>query len=142
MATRGCVIELKKDVCKIGYLHHSAYFASELIQKDFIDSNYLERIFEIDREWEKREEYEGIYYQEITDAETIERLHKYDMDVIDMDAEVFIFLEYRPAAKGITELYHMTIRRSFSIEDEVWEDFPQEDKDQEMKFIKTSVGID
>ena len=55
MATRGCIIELKKDVCKIGYLHYGAGFASEFIQKYCIDSKYLERIFEMDREWEKRE---------------------------------------------------------------------------------------
>ena len=50
MATRGCIIELKKDVCKIGYLHYGAGFASEFIQKEYIDSKYLERIFELDRE--------------------------------------------------------------------------------------------
>ena len=56
MSTRGRIIELKKDVCKIGYLHYGAGFASEFIQKYCIDSKYLERIFEMDREWEKREE--------------------------------------------------------------------------------------
>lgn len=142
MATRGCIIELKKDVCKIGYLHYGADFASKFIWNSYIDSNYLERIFELDREWEKREEYEGIYYQEITDAETIEKLHKYDMDVIDMDAEVFIFLEHKPATDRYIELYDMTIRRSLSVEDEEWEYLSQEDKDKEMKFIRTCVGID
>ena len=48
MSTRGCIIELKKDVCKIGYLHYGAGFASEFIQKYCIDSKYLERIFEIE----------------------------------------------------------------------------------------------
>ena len=42
--------------------------------------------------------------QEITDAETIERLHKYDTDAIDMDAEVFIFMEHRPATSHCIEL--------------------------------------
>ena len=85
MATRGCIIELKKDMCKIGYLHYGAGFASEFIQKEYIDSKYLERIFELDREFDKRNGYTGVLYQEITDAETIERLHKYDMDAIDID---------------------------------------------------------
>ena len=31
MSTRGCIIELKKDVCKVGYLHYGANFASKLI---------------------------------------------------------------------------------------------------------------
>ncbi len=114
MATRGCIIELKKDVCKIGYLHYGAGFASEFIQKEYIDSKYLERIFELDREFDKRNGYTGVLYQEITDAETIERLHKYDMDAIDMDAEVFIFMEHRPATSHYIELYDVTIRRSWS----------------------------
>lgn len=143
MATRGCIIELKKDVCKIGYLHYGADFASEFIQKYDIDSNYLERIFELDKEFDKRNGYAGVLYQEITDAETIERLHKYDMDVIDMDAEVFIFMEYQPATNGRIELYDVTIRRSWSIEDEEWEqNLSQEERDKEMKFVRTCVGID
>ena len=109
MATRGCIIELKKDVCKIGYLHYGAGFASEFIQKEYIDSKYLERIFELDREFDKRNGYTGVLYQEITDAETIERLHKYDMDAIDMDAEVFIFM-YNPQ---IEMFAHFKTKSSF-----------------------------
>ena len=30
MSTRGCIIELKKDVCKVGYLHYGANFASKI----------------------------------------------------------------------------------------------------------------
>lgn len=144
MATRGCIIELKKDVCKIGYLHYGgAGFASEFIQKEYIDSKYLERIFELDREFDKRNGYTGVLYQEITDAETIERLHKYDMDAIDMDAEVFIFMEHRPATSHYIELYDVTIRRSWSVEDEEWnENLSQEERDKEMKFVRTCVGLD
>ena len=143
MATRGCIIELKKDVCKIGYLHYGAGFASEFIQKEYIDSKYLERIFELDREFDKRNGYTGVLYQEITDAETIERLHKYDMDAIDMDAEVFIFMEHRPATSHYIELYDVTIRRSWSVEDEEWnENLSQEERDKEMKFFRTCVGLD
>lgn len=138
MSTRGCIIELKKDVCKVGYLHYGADFASKFVWNPYIDTKYLERIFEIDKEWERREEYEDVYYQEITDTETIERLHKYDTDVIDIDAEVFIFLKYNPD----TSLYEMAIRRHLSIEDEEWEYLPQEDKDKEIKFIRTCVGLD
>ena len=138
MATRGCIIELKKDVCKIGYLHYGAGFASEFIQKEYIDSKYLERIFELDREFDKRNGYTGVLYQEITDAETIERLHKYDMD-----AEVFIFMEHRPATSHYIELYDVTIRRSWSVEDEEWnENLSQEERDKEMKFVRTCVGLD
>ena len=54
MATSGCIIELKKDVGKIGYLHYGAGFASEFIQKEYIDSKYLERIFELDIDFDKR----------------------------------------------------------------------------------------
>lgn len=138
MSTRGCIIELKKDVCKVGYLHYGAEFASKFVWNPYIDTKYLERIFEIDKEWERREEYEDVYYQEITDTETIERLHKYDTDVIGIDAEVFIFLKYNPD----TSLYEMAIRRHLSIEDEEWEYLPQEDKDKEIKFIRTCVGLD
>lgn len=138
MSTRGCIIELKRDVCKVGYLHYGADFASKFVWNPYIDTKYLERIFEIDKEWERREEYEDVYYQEITDTETIERLHKYDTDVIGIDAEVFIFLKYNPD----TSLYEMAIRRHLSIEDEEWEYLPQEDKDKEIKFIRTCVGLD
>lgn len=138
MSTRGCIIELKKDICKVGYLHYGADFASKFVWNPYIDTKYLERIFEIDKEWERREEYEDVYYQEITDTETIERLHKYDTDVIGIDAEVFIFLKYNPD----TSLYEMAIRRHLSIEDEEWEYLPQEDKDKEVKFIRTCVGLD
>ena len=138
MATRGCIIELKKDVCKIGYLHYGAGFASEFIQKEYIDSKYLERIFELDREFDKRNGYTGVLYQEITDAETIERLHKYDMD-----AELFIFMEHSPATSHYIELYDVTIRRSWSVEDEEWnENLSQEERDKEMKFVRTCVGLD
>lgn len=138
MSTRGCIIELKRDVCKVGYLHYGADFASKFVWNPYIDTKYLERIFEIDKEWERREEYEDVYYQEITDTETIERLHKYDTGVIGIDAEVFIFLKYNPD----TSLYEMAIRRHLSIEDEEWEYLPQEDKDKEIKFIRTCVGLD
>lgn len=137
MSTRGCIIELKRDVCKVGYLHYGADFASKFVWNPYIDTKYLERIFEIDKEWERREEYEDVYYQEITDTETIERLHKYDTDVIGIDAEVFIFMKYNPD----TSLYEMAIRRHLSIEDEEWEYLPQEDKDKEIKFIRTCVGL-
>lgn len=130
-------------MCKIGYLHYGAGFASEFIQKEYIDSKYLERIFELDREFDKRNGYTGVLYQEITDAETIERLHKYDMDAIDMDAEVFIFMEHRPATSHYIELYDVTIRRSWSVEDEEWnENLSQEERDKEMKFVRTCVGLD
>ena len=105
--------------------------------------SYLERIFELDREFDKRNGYTGVLYQEITDAETIERLHKYDMDAIDMDAEVFIFMEHRPATSHYIELYDVTIRRSWSVEDEEWnENLSQEERDKEMKFVRTCVGLD
>lgn len=123
--------------------HYGAGFASEFIQKEYIDSKYLERIFELDREFDKRNGYTGVLYQEITDAETIERLHKYDMDAIDMDAEVFIFMEHRPATSHYIELYDVTIRRSWSVEDEEWnENLSQEERDKEMKFVRTCVGLD
>ena len=83
----------------------------------------------LDREFDKRNGYTGVLYQEITDAETIERLHKYDMDAIDMDAEVFIFMEHRPATSHYIELYDVTIRRSWSVEDEEWnENLSQEER--------------
>lgn len=97
----------------------------------------------MDREFDKRNGYTGVLYQEITDAETIERLHKYDMDAIDMDAEVFIFMEHRPATSHCIELYDVTIRRSWSVEDEEWnENLSQEERDKEMKFVRTCVGLD
>lgn len=84
----------------------------------------------MDREFDKRNGYTGVLYQEITDAETIERLHKYDMDAIDMDAEVFIFMEHRPATSHYIELYDVTIRRSWSVEDEEWnENLSQEERE-------------
>ena len=39
MSTRGCIIELKKDVCKIGYLHYGAHFASDLSRSIVLTPN-------------------------------------------------------------------------------------------------------
>lgn len=39
MATRGCIIELKKDVCKIGYLHYGAGSLPNLSRKNILTPN-------------------------------------------------------------------------------------------------------
>ena len=43
MSTRGCIIELKKDVCKVGYLHYGANFASKLIHYGMLGCTALEK---------------------------------------------------------------------------------------------------
>ena len=42
MSTRGCIIELKKDVCKVGYLHYGANFASKLIHYGMLGLTFTE----------------------------------------------------------------------------------------------------
>lgn len=46
MSTRGCIIELKKDVCKVGYLHYGANFASKLIHYGMLGLTFTERCSE------------------------------------------------------------------------------------------------
>ena len=117
MSTRGCIIELKKDVCKVGYLHYGANFASK-------------------------------FYQETNDAGIIERLFRYDTSVINIDAEIFIFIEKRG-----NDSFDVTIKRTMDVEEEdteeEWAKVPEklkvlllENRKEETKFIRTCVGID
>lgn len=42
---------------------------------------------------EQKEGVVGVFYQETNDAGIIERLFRYDTSVINIDAEIFIFIE-------------------------------------------------
>ena len=44
MSTRGCIIELKKDVCKVGYLHYGANFASKLIHYGMLGLTFQQMV--------------------------------------------------------------------------------------------------
>ena len=47
MSTRGCIIELKKDICKVGYLHYGANFASKYKNKLTTEScSHLHKILD------------------------------------------------------------------------------------------------
>lgn len=55
MSTRGCIIELKKDVCKVGYLHYGANFASKLIHYGMLGLTFTEDVLKTDIEMEQKE---------------------------------------------------------------------------------------
>lgn len=148
MSTRGCIIELKKDVCKVGYLHYGADFASKLIRYEMLGLTFTEDVLKTDIEREQKEELTGVFYQETNDAETIERLFRYDTSVINIDAEIFIFIE-----KNREDSFSVTIKRDMYVEEEdteeEWAKAPEklktlllENRNEEMKFIRTCVGID
>ena len=46
-------------------------------------------------------------YQEVTDKEIIERLYQYDTEAVDMDAQIFIFVEDKGHYKDITIRYSL-----------------------------------
>ena len=94
MSTRGCIIELKKDVCKVGYLHYGANFASKLIHYGMLGLTFTEDVLKTDIEMEQKEGVVGVFYQETNDAGIIERLFRYDTSVINIDAEIFISVSY------------------------------------------------
>lgn len=148
MATRGCIIELERDVCKVGYLHYGADFASKLIRYEMLGLTFTEDVLKTDIEMEQKEEVAGVFYQETHDAGTIERLFRYDTSVINIDAKIFIFIEKRGS-----DSFAVTIKRTMDIEEEdteeEWAKAPEklkamllENRKEEMKFIRTCVGID
>lgn len=148
MSTRGCIIELKKDVCKVGYLHYGANFASKLIHYGMLGLTFTEDVLKTDIEMEQKEGVVGVFYQETNDAGIIERLFRYDTSVINIDAEIFIFIEKRG-----NDPFDVTIKRTMDVEEEdteeEWAKVPEklkvlllENRKEETKFIRTCVGID
>ena len=140
MSTRGCIIELKKDVCKVGYLHYGANFASKLIHYGMLGLTFTEDVLKTDIEMEQKEG--------TNDAGIIERLFRYDTSVINIDAEIFIFIEKRG-----NDSFDVTIKRTMDVEEEdteeEWAKVPEklkvlllENRKEETKFIRTCVGID
>ena len=73
MSTRGCIIELKKDVCKVGYLHYGANFASKLIHYGMLGLTFTEDVLKTDIEMEQKEGVVGVFYQETNDAGILDR---------------------------------------------------------------------
>ena len=124
MSTRGCIIELKKDVCKVGYLHYGANFASKLIHYGKLGLTFTEDVLKTDIEMEQKE------------------------GVINIDAEIFIFIEKRG-----NDSFDVTKKRTMDVEEEdteeEWAKVPEklkvlllENRKEETKFIRTCVGID
>ena len=136
MSTRACIVKFEKDVCKIAYIHYGADFISNYIYLDGMGEEFWNSVFDAAKEWDEYAEFENFYYQEITDAESIERLHSYDASFVDVDAAIFIFVEYRPE----NELYEITIRGDVSDEGEWWNDEWKEDEEGIDK-IRKFVGV-
>ena len=136
MSTRACLVKFEKDVCKVAYIHYGADFISHYIYLDGMGEEFWNSVFNAAKEWDEYAEFENFYYQEITDAESIARLHRYDADFLDVDAAIFIFVEYRPE----NELYEITIRRDVSDEGEWWNDEWKEDEEAIDK-IRKFVGV-
>lgn len=137
MSTKACIIKLEKDVCKAAYIHYGADFVSRFVFQEFLGEELWNTVFDAAKEWDENAELENCYYQEITDAEHIERLHRYDANFIDMDAEFFIFVEYN----SDNELYDITIKRTTSDEGEWWnEEWLADDEEREM--VRKFVGVE
>lgn len=149
MSTRGCLVKLEKEVCKVAYLHYGADFVNHNIYKMCIENGYWDLVFDAAKEWDEYEGEENFFYREITDPETIERLHKYDDNVLDVDAEVFIFVELLPETKHRLAVNNVTIKKSMVVDKlEVeescswWtEERQKEHWEKEKDTIRTCVGV-
>ena len=109
---------------------------------------FSEDVLKTDIEMEQKEGVVGVFYQETNDAGIIERLFRYDTSVINIDAEIFIFIE-----KRVNDSFDVTIKRTMDVEEEdteeEWAKVPEklkvlllENRKEETKFIRTCVGID
>ena len=142
MSTRGCIVRLEKEVCKVAYLHYGADFVSHYIYEEGVGEEFWDKIFEAAKEWDELEGLENNYYREITNPESIERLYRYDDSVLnDVDAEVFIYVEHLPRTEHCIELYDVTIKRNLSVEnDEDWKEC-WEEEENENDWIRRFVGV-
>lgn len=142
MSTRGTIVRLNKEVCKVAYLHYGADFVSQYIYEVGVGEDFWNKIFEAAKEWEEFDEVENAYYREITDPNSIERLYRYDTSMLgDMDAEVFIFVEYVPGTANRIPLYNVTIKKDMSVEDgEDWKEC-WEEEEKEKDLIRSFVGV-
>ena len=142
MSTRGCIVRLEKEVCKVAYLHYGADFVSHYIYEEGVGEEFWDKIFEAAKEWDELEGLENNYYREITNPESIERLYRYDDGVLsDVDAEVFIYVEHLPRTEHRIELYDVTIKRNLSVENnEDWKEY-WEEEENENDWIRRFVGV-
>lgn len=102
MSTRACLVELKKEKCRVGYIHYGLDYVTNLFEK-FYD---IQMNDEIEKKMQEAKD-EWDCYLEITDKETIGRLYKYDTDAIYIDALIFIFVEDKGHYKDITIRYSL-----------------------------------
>ena len=131
---------LQPDVCKVAYLHFGADFVSENIYQDGVGEEFWDAVFEAAKECNELSRYGGLY-QEITNPDEIERLYRYDTDFIEMDAVVFIFVEYKPRTEHCIALYDMTIKRELSVEGDWWKEEWNNDPKQK-DSIREFVGVE
>ena len=121
---------------------------NNLIHYGMLGLTFTEDVLKTDIEMEQKEGVVGVFYQETNDAGIIERLFRYDTSVINIDAEIFIFIEKRG-----NDSFDVTIKRTMDVEEEdteeEWAKVPEklkvlllENRKEETKFIRTCVGID
>ena len=140
MSTRGCLIRLQPDVCKIAYLHYGADFVSENIYQEGVGEEFWDAVFDAAKEWDEFDGGGFQCYQEVTDPESIQRLYRYDTDFIEMDAVVFIFVEFKPRTEHCIALYDVTIKRQLSVEGDWWKEEWDDDPEQK-DSIRKYVGV-
>lgn len=88
MSTRGCIIKLKREKCEIDYIHHGLDLVIELFYGASGDITSGEVQDLLMNEIEACPD-----HIDITDKNIIARLYDYDTDIIEMDAEIFLFCE-------------------------------------------------
>lgn len=137
MSTRGCLIKLEKEVCKVAYLHYGADFVGNYIYDYRVGEKFWDKVFDAAKEWDEFDGMKNFCYREVTDAESIERLYKYDAGFLIMDADVFIFVEHKPE----TNMYDVTIKKDLGVDNsKEWQE-RWEAKDKEKDWIRTLVGV-
>lgn len=88
MSTRGCIVKLNREKCEIDYIHYGLDFIIKLFYESNGDISSVEMQDLLIKETELCP-----WHIDITDKDLINRLFKYDTDIIEMDAEIFLFCE-------------------------------------------------
>ena len=88
MSTRGCIVKLNREKCEIDYIHYGLDFVVKLFYESTGNITSPEMQDLLIKETELCP-----WHIDITDKDLINRLFRYDTDVIEMDSELFLFCE-------------------------------------------------
>ena len=101
MSTSGCIVKLSREKCEIDYIHHCLDLIIILFYKSngVITSDVVQKMI--------KEETEACPdHIDIIDKNLIDRLFQYDTNIIEMDAEIILFVEDKEHYIDLTLKWH------------------------------------